>query len=108
MDLAGDLLDQHPGRDRGSRAGLPCEAGNRTASGPDGRSRADPRGVRGRAERVRLPAVGAVGMDQPADGTVDRGRRRLARRVRPSGAPDRLAAHRPAHLQRPRRSPRRT
>ena len=101
VDLAGDLLDQRPRRDHRAGADRRLQAGDRAPPRADRlpRPRADHR--RGGAERVRVPAVGAVGLGQPGHRGVHRRRRRAARGVLPGRAADRGAAHERAHLPQP-------
>ena len=56
---------------------------------------------RGRAERLRLPAVGPVGLGQPGHRGKHRGGRGLAGRVLLRRAPDRITADQRAHLREP-------
>ena len=64
----------------------------------DGLPRPGPDHRRGRAERVRVPAVGPVGLGQPGHRGVHRRGRGPADRVRRRRAADRLATDERAHL----------
>ena len=81
VDLAGDLLGQHPGRDRRAGADRDREAGHGLQAGPHRLpgARAD-RGRR-RPQRVRLPAGVEVGLARRQDLAVHRRRPRAARRL---------------------------
>ena len=67
MDLARDLLGEHSGRDRRADPDLHLEAGDRTSPRPDGLPRARADRVRCRTQHLRLPTVGAVGLDRSED-----------------------------------------
>ena len=101
MDLAGDLLDQHPGRADRPGADRHLQAGQRIPARADGLPRPGPDHRRGGAERVRVPAVRPVGLGQPGHLGEHRRRRRPPRRVLLRRAPDRIAADQRAHLRQP-------
>ena len=101
MDLAGDLLDQHPGRADRPGADRHLQAAERIPPGADGLPRPGPDHRRGGAERVRFPAVRPVGLGQPGHLGEHRRRPRPSRRVRRRRAPDRIAAGQRAHLRQP-------
>ena len=61
VDLAGDLLDQHPGRPDRAGADRHLQAAERVPAGADGLPRPGADRRRRRAERVRVPAVGRCG-----------------------------------------------
>ena len=104
VDLAGDLLDQHPRRPDRAGADRHLQAAQRMPPGPDGLPRPGPDRRRCRAERVRVPAVGPVGLGQPGHLGEHRRRRAAADRVLLRRAPHRIAADQRAHLRQPRRS----
>ncbi len=74
VDLAGDFLDQHTGRPDRAGADRHLQAAERGPSRADGLPGPGPDRRRGRAERLRLPAVGPVGLGQPGHRGEHRGR----------------------------------
>ena len=109
VDVAGDLLGQHPGRRDRARPDRAVEAGHRAQAGQDGLPRAARARHRGRAQHRRVPAVGDVGLDRSAHDRVRRRRRGAARRLLLPRAADGVAADQRGHLPDPpvlRREPR--
>ena len=104
VDLAGDLLDQHPGRAHRPGADRHLQAGHRAPPRADGLSRPGPHRHRRRPERVRPAAVGDLGLGQPGHRGVHRRGHRDPRGLLRRGAPDRFTPDQRAHLREPARS----
>ena len=83
LDLAGDLLDQRPGRPVRADRALAQPDHRRQASVADRRPRRRRPGRGNGARRARDPAVDGLGMGQPGDDRLDRRRPAAAGRVRP-------------------------
>src|SRR5215472_14551773 len=66
VDLAGDLLDQHPGRADRPGTHRHLQAAQRVPARAHGLPRPGPDHRRRGAERVRLPVVSPVGLEQPS------------------------------------------
>ena len=101
VDLAGDLLDQHPRRAHRPSADRHLQAGHRAPPRADGLPRPGPHRRRRRPERVRPPAVGHLGLGQPGHRGVHRRGHRAPRSLLRRRAPDGITPDQRAHLRQP-------
>ncbi len=101
VDLARDLLGEHPGRGDRADPDRALASGHRLQAGEDRLPGARPDRGRRRAQHLRLPAVRHLGLERSEDDRLRRRRRRDPRRVRRRRARHDLAADRREHLQDP-------